>query len=162
MHDWSLTLSALAIALIFPVSVLSLMLMLARHERLAADADQDHAIAEVLTDARDLQQFEQQVMAERERRVLAAQRRYGQMARAAVLARDPRERQAWLQALQQTEARVRGAATTSGQDGAMPPGAPTEPTTPSAPSSVAPMPTPAPAAQVRRLVGGRGDRAEET
>lgn len=161
MHDWSLILSALAIALIFPVSALSLTLMLARHERLAAGADQDHAIAEVFSDARDLQQFEQRVMAERERRVQAAQRRYGELARTAVMTRDPREWQAWLHALQQTEARVRGVPT-SWQQGAAPPGTPTEPTTPSAPPSVAPTPTPAPAAQVRRLVGGRGDRAEET
>lgn len=149
--DWSLIFSALAIALIFPISVLSLVLTLAQHQRLAIDADQDHAIAGRFTDGRDLQQFEDEVFAERERQLCVAQARYVQYFRGAIQALDPRERPAYQAALRRTEARLRDAQAAR-PEGVLTLSSPTDTTAGSA----------APGAQVRRIIGGRVDRPEET
>lgn len=149
--DWSLIFSALAIALIFPISVLSLVLTLAHHQCLAIDADQDHAIAEKFADGRELRRFEDAVVAERERQLCVAQARYVQHFRAAIQTMDPRERPAFESALRRTEARLRSAQTPL-PDGLAPSSPPTDPTAGSV----------APGAQVHRIIGGRVDRPDES
>lgn len=104
--DWSMLISAAVIAGVLPVSILSLTVMLARHERLSPHAESDDQIRRRFTDAEDLRDYQRRVDAQRQRSRDEAVERYVQVFEGQFAHLDPREVPRYRDAINRTLAAI--------------------------------------------------------